>query len=69
MPPSLREEVFSALHAVHQGVTSMISKAESAVFWTGITPAITVLRARCNHCNRIAPSNPSAPPTPLKSPD
>ena len=72
IPPSLREEVLSALHAAHQGVTyctSMISRAESSVFWPGITPAITALRARCNHCNRIAPSNPSAPPTPLMSPD
>ena len=72
IPPSLREEVLSALHAAHQGVTyctSMISRAESSVFWPGITPAITALRAGCNHCNRIAPSNPSAPPTPLKSPD
>ena len=68
MPPSLREEVFSALHAVHQGVTFMIYRAESSVFWPGITPAITALRARCNHCNRIASSNPSAPPTPLMSP-
>ena len=69
IPPSLREEVLSALHAAHQGVTSMISRAESSVFWPGITPAITALRAGCNHCNRIAPSNPSAPPTPLMSPD
>ena len=65
IPPSLREEVLSALHAVHQGITSMISRAESSVFWPSITPAITALRAGCNHCNRIAPSNPSAPPTPL----
>jgi hypothetical protein len=69
IPPSLREEVLSALHAAHQGVTSMISRAESSVFWPGITPAITALRAGCNHCNRIAPSNPSGPPTPLMSPD
>ena len=54
IPPSLREEVLSALHAAHQGVTyctSMISRAESSVFWPGITPAITALRAGCNHCN------------------
>ena len=69
IPPSLREEILSALHAAHQGVTSMISRAESSVFWPSITPAITALRAGCNHCNRIAPSNPSAPPTPLMSLD
>ncbi|CAG2216565.1 unnamed protein product [Mytilus edulis] len=66
---NLRDEVLFALHAAHQGVTAMISRAESSVFWPGITPAISAQRAGCNHCNRIAPSNPSAPPTPLMSPD
>ena len=69
IPPSLREEILNSLHAAHQGITAMIARAESSVFWPGITPAITDLRNRCNHCNRIAPSNPSAPPTPLLSPD
>ncbi|VDI45753.1 Hypothetical predicted protein [Mytilus galloprovincialis] len=32
IPPSLRDEVLSALHAAHQGVTAMISRAESSVF-------------------------------------
>jgi hypothetical protein len=27
IPPSLREEILSVLHAAHQGVTSMISRA------------------------------------------
>ena len=69
IPTSLRLEILNALHAAHQGVTSMISRAEVSVFWPGITPAITSHRAGCNHCNRIAPSNPSAPPYPLISPD
>ncbi|XP_071478837.1 uncharacterized protein [Diadema antillarum] len=68
IPPSLREEVLAHLHAAHQGVTSMTARAESSVFWPGITPAIAALRAQCHQCNRIAPSNPSAPPTPLLSP-
>ena len=69
IPPSLREEVLASLHSAHQGVTSMISRAESLIFWPGITPAISATRATCNHCNHIAPSNPSAPPTPLTNPD
>ena len=64
IPPTLRKEVLSALHAAHQGVTSMTARAESSVFWPGISPAIASTRATCNHCNRIAPSQPSAPPTP-----
>ena len=69
IPPSLRNEVLSALHSAHQGVTTMTARAESSVFWPGITPAISALRATCQHCNRIAPSNPSAPPTPLSNPE
>ena len=64
VPPSLRKSVLSVLHSAHQGISSMMSRAESSVFWPGITPEITNLRNACNHCNRMAPSQPSAPPTP-----
>ena len=46
----------------------MLSRAESTVFWPGITPAIVERRERCNDCNRMAPSNPGAPPTPSTLP-
>ena len=64
IPPSLREAILTTLHSAHQGVTSMTARAESTVFWPGITPAITALRERCSHCNRMTPSQPSAPPYP-----
>ena len=64
IPPCLRKETLASLHAAHQCVNSMISRAEASVFWPGITPAITNTRASCDHCNRNAPSQPSAPPTP-----
>ena len=69
VPPALRQDILSALHAAHQGVTSMISRAEASVFWPGITRDITATRTECNTCNRNAPSNPNAPPTPLVYPD
>ena len=68
IPPALRERVLTALHAAHQGVTQMCARAESSIFWPGMTPAITDLRARCIACNRIAPSQASAPPTPPQLP-
>ena len=40
IPLSLRNNVLLALHSVHSSITSMISCAESSVFWPGITPAI-----------------------------
>ena len=68
VPPSLRKDILTALHSAHQGVTSMISRAETSVFWPGITSDIISLRNKCNHCNRMAPSQPSAPPTPTVPP-
>ena len=68
IPPSLRQQILTVLHSAHQGVTSMTSRAESTVFWPGITPAITALRPNCSHCNSMAPSQPSAPPFPPTTP-
>ncbi|XP_071500939.1 plexin-A4-like [Diadema antillarum] len=68
IPPSLRGRVLQALHAAHQGITQMCSRAESSIFWPGMTPAITEMRTWCSSCNRMAPSQPAAPPTPPASP-
>ena len=42
----------------------MIARAESSVYWPGFSKDITDIRSRCAECNKNAPSNPSAPPTP-----
>ena len=47
----------------------MTARAESSIFWPGISPANSALRASCQHGSCIAPSSPSAPPTPLTNPD
>ena len=64
IPPSLRNKVLQTLHAAHQGVSQMISRASVSFFWPGMTAAINELRQRCQHCNCIAPSQPNAPLTP-----
>ena len=64
IPPALRKTVLTSLHAAHQGVTQMCARAESSIFWPGMTPEIIEQRARCVACNKNAPSNPNAPPTP-----
>ena len=69
VPTSLRHNVIATLHAAHQGVSTMIARAESSVFWPGITKDIHNVRDRCHQCNRNAPSNPSAPPIPPILPD
>ncbi|XP_066924333.1 uncharacterized protein [Clytia hemisphaerica] len=69
IPKQLRQAVLIALHAAHHGVTSMTARADSSVFWPGISKDIVKQRNNCNHCDRIAPSQPSAPPTPLAYPE
>ena len=61
VPPALRKNVLNALHDAHQGVTSMYNRANAFVYWPGIKEDITDTRARCGHCNEIAPSNPQLP--------
>ena len=68
IPPSLWQNCLTTLHSTHQGVTSMTWRAETTVFWPGITTAIRALWETCSHSNRMAPSQPSAPPYPLISP-
>ena len=69
IPTSLRPNVLSTLHAAHQGISTMVARAESSVFWPGITNDIKRTREQCTSCNRIAPSHPSAPPTTPILPD
>ena len=69
IPPSLRAQVLKALHSAHQGTSNMIARAESAVFWPGISADICEVRDRCSLCQQMAPSNPSPPPTPPRVPD
>ena len=57
IPPSLRQSCLAALHAAHQGVSSMISRAETSIFWPGITTDIHAIRANCSYCNQMAPSH------------
>ena len=68
IPPSLRNHILATLHSAHQGRSSMLSRAEGTIFWPGITNDISELRNACHVCNQNAPSQPSAPPTPLVIP-
>ena len=69
IPKSLRGEVLDILHSAHQGVTGMLERAQSSVWWPGITPQILERRNKCKNCNEHAPSQPRAPPTPLENPE
>ena len=68
VPTSIRESMLEILHAAHQGVSGMYRRAEACIFWPGMTEDIIRARARCESCNRVAPSQPAPPPTPLPEP-
>ena len=63
IPDILRLETLGALHAAHQGITSMTARAQDSIFWPGITLDIQRTRDLCDTCNRNAPSQPRMPPT------
>ena len=64
IPPSLRAEVLETLHAAHQGVSTMVLLAQSAVFWPGITLDLQKVRGVCRPCIKNAPSHAKLDPIP-----
>ena len=74
VPTSLRGTVGHLLHAAHQGVSMMESRARAIVFWPGMSQDIQNVRDACLHCCRNAPSQaatpaiaPHIPSTPFES--
>ena len=63
VPASLRHNILQLLHAAHQGIDRMKSRASESVFWPGIVGDIAKTRWSCLDCHKMAPSNPTQPPT------
>ena len=61
VPTSLRGTVGNLLHAAHQGVSVMESRARAIVFWPGMSQDIQNVRDACLHCCRNAPSQAATP--------
>ena len=68
IPTSLRQKALENLHAAHQGVSSMQTRAQSIMFWPGMTVSIQDTRANCGECNRNAPSQAPLPSEPANPP-
>ena len=69
IPLSLRPAILQALHAAHQGVTIMCTRAHDCVYWPNLSVDITKVREGCAHCHRMAKSNPMQPPSDIPTPD
>ena len=63
IPSSLRALVINNLHSAHQGVSSMLSRATTSLYWPRMTNDIHTARLTCRACNRNAPSHARLPPT------
>ena len=68
VPANLRGRIVSTLHSAHQGVSSMLSRAKTIVFWPGLTNDVEDARMRCRQCHRNAPSQAKLPPRETKLP-
>ena len=68
VPSSLREAVLVNLHAAHQGILSMEMRAQSIVFWPGMSYDIERVRRECSECNKNAPSQARLPSEPVDPP-
>ena len=68
IPHQIQPVILENLHSAHQGVTSMTARAECSVFWPGISSDIKKMRDKCDFCNKMAPSQPNAPPHHLSYP-
>ena len=69
IPSLLRSELTQHLHAAHQGVTKMLSRASQSCFWPGMKADLTAHREQCKGCILRAPSNPAPPPSVPAQPD
>ena len=68
VPKVFHKVVLDTLHAAHQGVSSMQSRAQAIMFWPGMTKDIARKRAACEDCNRNAPSQAALPSEPAVPP-
>ena len=61
VPVSLQNRVLQTLHAAHQGISSMESRAHQFLYWPGMHHHIQKIRDECSLCCKNAPSQPSLP--------
>ena len=61
IPNNLSKCTLRTLHSAYQGVSSMKSRANAAVYWPDINNNIRNLRYTCHFCNEIAPEQPKEP--------
>ena len=69
IPLKLQKEVLQNLHSANQGVTGMRKRANTSVYWPGMSAAISNFRNNCLRCDENAPSQPAEPMITSPSPE
>ena len=68
IPLSLRDTCLKALHNGHPGVTKMILRAQSSMYWPSITKHIAEYVHKCAPCQTISNSQQKGPAIPIEVP-
>ena len=63
IPSGLCLQVLEHIHAGHARASMMCERFSNSVFWPNYRSEIYNDRAKCDSCQRVAPSNPPLPPT------
>ena len=61
IPKNYQSQILNVLHSAHQGVNSMMKRANQTVYWPGIMSSIRNMWYKCQICNNIAPSQSKEP--------
>ena len=61
IPKNYQSQILNVLHLAHQGVNSMMKRANQTVYWPGIMSSIRNMWYECQICNNIAPSQSKEP--------
>ena len=69
LPANQCQQALNVLHAGHAGVTTMLTKATQSLFWPGLRQDIINIKAQCQDCMYMLPSNPAPPPQAPMEPD
>ena len=68
IPRALRPRAVDHLHAGHPGLSTMVQRVSSSLYWPDYKEDLIKSKTSCSTCMTSAPSNPAMPPHPPVAP-